>query len=255
MNKKLLAVGIGALLSVASYSQEIKTSIGGGVAASLSPYQGVGTESTPIPMVNVEYGDFYLKTGDVRYSVLSIGYNFYSNESVQLSAYVNPMGGFNVDRSEMDKGYKNIDDREYQFEGGLKAVLDTGWHNVKVQTHGTFGEEGGHVGAAVFKPIKATDKLTLVPRATFTYFTEDYTDYYFGVTQKEADRNNKIDKAYDPDGAFAYGVDLAASYALRENISLIAFAGVEKFSSDVDDSPIVEEDTLYKVGVGATYSF
>lgn len=255
MNKKLLVVGIGALLSIASYSQEIRSSIGLGVGGSLSPYQGVGTVGSPIPIVNVEYGDFYLKSGDVRYSVLSVGYNFYSNESLVLSAYINPMGGFDVDRSEMDKGYGNIDSRDYQFEGGLKAVYDTGWHNVKLQAHGTYGEEGGHVGGSAFKPIRVTEKFTLVPRVTFTYFEEDYVDYYFGVTQSEADRNSNITKSYDPDGAFAYGFDLAANYDLKENISLIAFAGVEKFSSDVDDSPIVEEDVLYKVGVGATYRF
>lgn len=255
MNKKILAVGICALLSVASYSQELKTSVGAGVGAALSPFQGVGSEGSPLPMINVEYGDFYLKTGDVRYSLLSVGYNFYSNERVVLSAYANPMGGFDVDRSEMDDGYNNIDSRDYQFEGGLKAVFDTGWHNVKVQTHGTYGEEGGHLGAAVFKPYAVTDKLTLVPRVSLTYFEEDYVDYYFGVTESEARRNDKIGKKYDPDGAFSYAFDLAASYALKDNVTLIGFAGVEKLSSDIDDSPIVEEDTLYRVGVGATYRF
>ncbi|GLI56203.1 membrane protein [Propionigenium maris DSM 9537] len=255
MNKKILAIGVGALLSAGVYAQDFNATLGLGAAAVTSPYQGVGTVGTPLPFINLTYGDFYLKTGDVNYSLLSIGYNFWKDDTWTLSAYVNPLGGFDVDRSEMDDGYNNLDRREYQFEGGLKAVAKTGWHDMRVQFHGTYGEEGGHLGTAVFRPFEVNDKLTLTPRVSLTYFESDYVDYYFGVSQSEANRNSKIDKKYSPDGAYSAAFDLGASYALRDHITLTGFAGVEKLSSEIDDSPIVEEDVLYRVGVGFAYKF
>ena len=255
MNKKILALGIGALLSIGAYAQDNSATLGLGAAAITSPYQGVGTAGTPIPIVNVRYGDFYIRTGDVKYSLFSIGYDFWKDDAWTLSAYVNPLGGFDVDRSEMDKGYSDLDDREYQFEGGLKAVAKTGWYDVKVQFYGTYGEEGGHLGTAVLKPFEINDKFTITPKVSLTYLEEDYVDYYFGVSQSEANRNSKIDKKYSPDGAYSFAFDLGASYELRENITLSGFAGVEKLSSEIDDSPIVEEDVLYKVGAGIAYKF
>jgi len=258
MNKKIIALGLAAVISAGAYgAQEFSSSVGLGVGAAMSPYQGVGSTGTPLPLLSVQYGDFYVKTGDVNYSLLSIGYNFWKGDNYTLSAYVNPMGGFDVDRSEMDDGYNNLDKREYQFEGGLKAVVDTGWYDVKVQTHGTYGEEGGHLGAAVFKSYSVNPKFTVVPRVSATYFESDYVDYYFGVSKDEAfNRGNyKINKEYSPDGAFSFALDVATSYELRENIKLISFAGVEKLSSEIKDSPIVEEDVLYRVGVGASYIF
>lgn len=256
MKRKILALGVTALIATGAYAMEdLKTSIGIGAGAALSPYQGVGAQGAPLPFLDAQWGNFYIRTGDVRYSLISLGYNFWQNDRVVLSAYVNPFGGFDVDRSEMDSGYKNIDNREYQFEGGLKAVLDTGWNGLKLQTHGTFGEEGGHVGASAFRPFQINPKLTIVPRVGATYFESDYVDYYFGVSQSEANRNSKIDKKYSPDGAFSFNADLAANYAYRENINFFGFAGVEKFSSEIDDSPIVEEDVLYRVGAGVKYTF
>ncbi len=257
MNKKILALGIGALLSAGAYAQDYSASVGIGAAVVQNPYQGVGAEGTPLPILDLSYGDFYIKTGDINYSLLSIGYNFWKDDTWTLSAYVNPLGGFDMDRSEMDKGYDDLDMRDYQFEGGLKAVAKTGWHDMRVQFHGTYGEEGGHLGTAVFRPFEVNDKLTLIPRISLTYFESDYVDYYFGVSQDEANRprNYKINDKYDPDGAYSVAFDLAAKYALRDNVSLTAFAGVEKLSSEIGDSPIVEEDVLYRVGAGVIYKF
>ncbi|WP_367172324.1 MipA/OmpV family protein [uncultured Cetobacterium sp.] len=35
----------------------------------------------------------------------------------------------------------------------------------------------------------------------------------------------------------------------------MSFLGIEKFSSEISDSPIVESDVLFLMGVGAKYYF
>jgi|GEM_PF-144743 len=256
MKKVLLTLGAAALLSTGVYAAEgYNLSLGAGAGYQLSPYQGVGGTTSPIPFMNFEYDKFYMRSGDVRYSVLSIGYDMYENESMTVSAYFNPWGGFNVERSDMDKGYGNIDDREYQAEGGLKVLFDTGLNGLKVQVNTTYGEEGGHAGVSAFKAYPVTDKMVVVPRATITYFNDNYLDYYFGVSEDEAGRNSKIDGKYEAGSGFAFAFDLATNYKLSENLQLIGFVGVEKHSSEVDDSPIVEEDVIYRAGTGINYIF
>ncbi len=255
MKKTLLLLGAFVGLTTAVAASEVTGSVGLGAGIMKSPYQGVGTEAQPLPIFNVEWNDFYLKSADVRYSMFSLGYNFYKTDSLVLSAYANPYGGFNVDRADMDDGYNNIDKRKYQFEGGLKGVYSTPWNGVKISGHITGGEEGGHTGISVFRPYRINEKMTLIPRVGFTYFNEDYTDYYFGIDQGEVDRNSKIDKTYSPDGAYSVSADLAMTYAYNERTTIVTFAGIEKLSSEIDDSPIVEEDVIYRVGVTAAYKF
>lgn len=257
MKRKILILGSAALFAAGTYANEFNGSIGIGAGATLSPYQGVGMQGTPIPAIDIKYGDFYIKTGDIPYTGISFGYNFLKRSNLVLGASINTMGGFDVDRSEMDRGYNNLDSRDSQVELALKATVNTGWSEVMIEGYGSFGEEGGHLGGSVFRPFQVNPKLTLVPKASFTYFESDYNQYYFGVTEGEANRsgNYNIDSAYNPGSAFVYGVKLAANYAHTEAVSFFGFAGVDKLSSDIDDSPIVEEDVIYKAGAGISYRF
>lgn len=257
MNKKILLLTGLALLTANTYSlEDYKLSLGMGAVNTKSPYRGVGNETTPIPLVNFEYKDFYVKTGDIKNAPVSFGYNAYKTESLVVSTFVNPWGGYNMDRNEMSSNYSDLDKRSYQVEGGIKAQVDTGWNNLKLDWYGLMGEEGGHTGVALFRPIPMQNgKLVVVPKVSATFFNGDYLDYYFGVSKSEADRNNGISDEYKANSGMSFGFDLAASYRYSPELSITAFAGIEKLSDEVKDSPIVEEDVLSKVGLAFNYSF
>lgn len=256
MNKKILFLGAFTLLTTAATAMDdYKLSLGLGASSQLSPYKGVGNTSAPLPILDFQYNKFYIKTGDVKNSPLSIGYQVFQNQNIVVSTYVNPWGGYNVDRNEMDKGYDNLDKRSYQTEGGVKALVNTGFNNIMLDLHGTVGEEGAHSGIAAFRAFSVNEKLVIIPKLSATYFTGDYLDYYFGVSENEAERNTGIDSEYKANGGFSFGFDLAANYRYSPDLSFIAFAGVEKLSDEVKDSPIVEEDVLSKVGLAFNYSF
>ena len=114
------------------------------------------------------------------------------------------------------------------------------------------GERGVKAGASLVKPYNF-GSFTLIPSVSATFYSEDYTDYYFGVDGDEL--GGKIRDTYSPNSAYSLGINLAAEYYLTEKITLLAFLSADKFSSEVGDSPIIDNSTLLKMGVGAKYSF
>lgn len=253
--RKLGAVLGTVLLGSSLMAFDLTGSVGVMGVSGTSPYQGVGSQSTLAPTFEVKSGDFFMRTGEVRYSVFSMGYDLIKGETSTLSLIVNPLGGYRVKRSDLESGYKNIEDREYQFEAGLKYGYSTGWNNIHLGVYALGGEHGNQVGANILRPFRVTDKLTVIPRAYVTYFDEDYVDYYFGVTKKEAADNSKISRSYKGKAGATSGLDIAVSYNLSETWNIVGFAGVENLSSDMTDSPLVERDYIYRTGLGVTYKF
>ncbi len=244
-----------ALMGTSLMAFNLTGSVGVMGVTGTSPYQGVGTQEAIAPVFEVRSGDFFMRTGEVRYSVFSMGYDLIKDDRANLSLIINPLGGYRVKRSDLPNGYKNIEERKYQFEGGVKFSYATGWENIHFGAYALGGEHGNQVGGSIFRPFRITEKLTVVPRAYVTYFDEDYVDYYFGVSQSEADRNSSISKEYKPDGGVTTGLDIAINYNISETWSIAGFAGVENLSSEITNSPIVERDNIYRTGLGVSYHF
>ena len=87
MKKILLTLGVLAIVSSQVMAAENKTAIGIGAGVSLSPYQGVGTESNPIPFFDVRYEGFYVKGIEVGYDFWQYN-NFYIIVSLILAAAI-----------------------------------------------------------------------------------------------------------------------------------------------------------------------
>ena len=83
----------------------------------------------------------------------------------------------------------------------------------------------------------------------------DYIDYYFGVSHSEALRNSGINRSYEGDSAYTIGLNLTGSYRITDSFSLMGFAGVNRVSKEIKNSPIVDDDIIYFVGTGIVYTF
>ncbi|MGL5209115.1 MipA/OmpV family protein [Cetobacterium sp.] len=225
-----------------------KFGIGAGVGVSDSIYKGAEDKAYPMPLLDINYYDLYVKGA-------TIGYSFYRDDAFAASLFVDPLAGFAVDGADLARGYDNIDDRKFQAMFGIRLDAETGFYGVRTGLSAQVGEHGGEGKISAFKAYRVDDKLTIVPSIHVKGYSGDYTDYYFGVTSDEARRNSKIDRAYKADAAYSIGLNLTADYRLTDNVALMAFLGVEKFSSEISDSPIVDDGVLYLVGIGAKYYF
>ncbi|MGL5176148.1 MAG: MipA/OmpV family protein [Cetobacterium sp.] len=245
--KKIL-LGLLALTMSATLFAENKFGIGAGIGLSDSMYKGAEDKAYPMPLLDINYGDFYVKG-------VTVGYQFYQDDAFAASLFLDPLAGFAVDGEDLKTGYNNIDDRKFQAMFGLRLDADTGFYGVRTGLTAQVGEHGGEGKISAFKAYKVDERLTVVPSVHVKGYNGEYTDYYFGVTSEEAARNSKIKGSYKANAAYSIGLNITADYRLTDNVALMAFLGVERFSSEVSDSPIVEDGVLYLVGVGAKYYF
>lgn len=236
--------------------KEWKFSLGAGVFVAESPYMGVGNDTVLVPMVSARYGDFFAGPAVTRYSVVSLGYKMINTEKFSLSLLFNPVGGFAMDSDDMRDGYENINDRKMQMEAGLDMVYKPEFlEGLRLNLYGVWGERGGHWGGAIGKLWKLNEKWSVYGRVLATAFSHDYVDYYFEVSAEEAIRNNRIGSSYGADAEFSVGTDVTLTYRVNDKWSIHTFAGFEQLSNGIKDSPIVEDDALFRGGVSVLYHF
>lgn len=225
-----------------------KWGVGVGMGYSTKIHKIEDAKAFPTPLLDIEYNDFYVKG-------ISVGYNLYKNDAFTMSLFLDPMVGFAVKSKDMKSGYNNIDDRDTQVMFGAKAEINTGIRDVRTTVSFQGGKDGGTGKWSLYRAFKA-EKLTITPSVHVAYYTSDFTDYYFGVSSGEASRNTNINnKSYKADGAASMGMALTGEYNFNERLSLMVFLGVERFSDEIKNSPIVENDVIFMTGLGARYYF
>ncbi|MGL5988336.1 MipA/OmpV family protein [Cetobacterium sp.] len=247
--KKIILSILALTLSTAAVAEN-KIGIGAGAGFSNSVYSGAESKAYPLPLLDINYGDFYAKG-------ITFGYNFFKGEDLALSVYLDPMAGFPIKSEDIGEDYTNIEDRKFMAMIGLRADLNSGIAGIKAGTTVQFGEHGSEAKISLFKPYSINDKLILVPSIYAKGFSGDYSDYYFGVSDDEANKSesDKLTTSYKAETAFSVGTILTTSYKYNDKISLVGILGVEQFSNEITDSPITSEKPIFIASIGAQYFF
>lgn len=248
MKKLLLLAGI---LASASQLTLAQNNIGLGYGVTSKVYHSNSNQYL-LPLVNLNYNGFFLK-GDSAYGV-SLGYELYRDENFAATVYGMPFGGYKIKGKNMKDGYKSIDTRKTQIMGGAELTYYPNIFNIVGSTSAEFGDKGGHFSFRLSRPYYLTSRLTLIPTASITYYTSEFIDYYFGIKKHELN-NEKITNTYDGDNAYRYGAGLLANYKFNDSFSLTGFTGVNKFSKEIKNSPIVNKDVIFSFGTGIVYTF
>ncbi len=148
-----------------------------------------------------------------------------------------------------------VNSKEHKVMGGAEVTVYTGIYDIEMLASVDYGKEGGNILFQLNRPYFVNSKFTLIPSANFVYFNSDYIDYYFGVSHSEVLKNSGIDRSYEGDSAYTIGLNLTGSYRITDSFSLMGFAGVNRVSKEIKNSPIVDDDIIYFVGTGVVYTF
>lgn len=250
MKKKLALLGALFILGQST----IAGSIGLGYGVTTPIYHN-DENSYILPIVDLEYDKFFIK-GASTYG-LSFGYKLIEEDNYVLSLYGMPFGGYELKNSDMDSGYKGIEDRDRQVMAGAELTYYPGIYNLETKIAIEYGEEGGHFNFSINRPYQVTSKLTLVPSINYVYYDSNFVDYYFGIDSNEVGNpgGEKITDSFSADAAHRFGVGLLGNYRINDTISLMGFTGVAKLSGEIANSPIVDNDVIYFFGTGLIYTF
>lgn len=236
-------------LSLAAAPALAGGSLGLGYGFAVSPYKDYDHRHAVIPWINYEHEYFYLRG-------LSLGVKLYDQNSWELSAFVayDPQRFRAKDSG--DARLKRLDDRDDSFIAGGRAVLH---HEVGTFSASLAGDISGHSGGLIGQASYAypldLDPLSLIPSVGLYWASEDYNDYYYGVSEKEAARSGL--KPYRADAAFSPFAALAADLSLDEDKHFGLFARGEAIflAPTIKDSPMVGRSVTFGLTTGVRYTF
>ncbi|WP_459694494.1 MipA/OmpV family protein, partial [Achromobacter xylosoxidans] len=98
-----------------------------------------------------------------------------------------------------------------------------------------------------------TGRITRTPGIGAQYNSENYNDYYYGVSKNESRRSGL--KSYSADDGWDPYLELTASYNFLGGWSVYGTGRYERLSDEVKDSPMVDKSWAGIFSVGVSYKF
>lgn len=209
-------------------------------------YQGADDyRFQPLPMVDVKWGRFFVNLQD------GIGANIFDSDHVTVGVGLTPVGGYRAKDAPDGIGKLSLGLGGRGFvklrQGGFEATLGA----TKVITGNT---EGVIADASLAYPVKASDKLMLIPSIGTTWGDRKHNNRYFGVTAAQSAASG-LPQYRAGSGLVDAKAELAVVYRLTDRIGVMAMGGVSSLLGDAKDSPIVDHKTQPYGVIAVTYSF
>ena len=237
------------LSQLTAETKKQKLTIGAGSYIQTQPYKNVNTIALASPVIFFDNGVAY-----VRWSRVGIYFLGEKND--------NNSWGFSITAQPRVYGYNSSDsniltgmnDRENSFEGGLafSSQIDKAHFEIMALTDVISRHETWIISTEFGYDFKF-GKLDLYPSFLAIYQSQEFLDYYYGVTNQEA--ITSTNNAYFPHAGVQLGLQTYVKYPITKNISTFLNLRVDKLSQEATDSPIVEDDYIYSGLVSLIYTF
>ena len=203
-----------------------------------------GTDGFVLPYIAYDAARLHIGLDELRVTA-------WENDRFSVSA----IGSVRFKPFDADDGpyLAGMKDRDTAFEAGLALAAQVG--PGEIQLSSLFDVSGVHHGQQVdvsYHQTSAIRSVNLEWGGGVTWQSRDLADYMVGVRRNEVRANRAF---YEPDDAFIPYLDLVASYPLSESVTLLGQTGVQYLPDAYTDSPIVDKDYVFSLGVGMIYAF
>lgn len=237
---------------VASFNLQAQLSIGVGLTHAQSPYHSVTSNPNVLPA----YISYEGKRGYFR--GIEGGLHLWSQGEKGRKFTISAIGALRMEGYKAsDSDYlQGMDKRKWSLDAGLGTALALGYNrfSTRLITDTLGRHKGFSAGVGYARIIPITKKFMLIPSGHATWQSSNLLDYYFGVTDKEANGNLGRD-AYKVKGDVQLRTSLLANYDLTTNTSLMLVATIRKLPNNVTDSPLVSRDYVSALFGAVTFSF
>ncbi|TAA48351.1 MipA/OmpV family protein [Corallincola spongiicola] len=220
--------------------------VGVGVANSSNAYRGYDDRQSAIPLIQYDSENFYMDG-------LEIGYKAWEEQNHRVSLFLGA-GGEEFDASKSNH-LKSFDDRDMSIMAGTRYRYMDSWGilDAKIAFDVSDKSDGTVASIGYGYPIQVSDRLTIMPRGFAKWMNNDYANYYYGVSDNEAQSIGA--SAYAPGSSYKYGVELAGAYRINNAWELSAGARLQMLDSNIKDSPMISGDNETVIFTGVSYKF
>ena len=237
-----------AVAEEASSGTKLPLTIGAGITYIDRPYEDFDSDEKTIftPVILYE-GKHLFARGQ------TVGWDFTSSDEWELAVIAEYLlYGYEESDSDFLDGMR---DRAPSIGVGGHVVWTPNEFGIKLAavTDVADESEGSQVRGKLFYVSKFGDGFTVTPSFSVIWQDEDFNDYYYGVRTSEA---TMIRPAYEADDDINYRFGLNASY--QKPGSPWRYMGAisyELLGDEIDDSPIVEDDSVLSAFIGIGYTF
>jgi MipA family protein len=227
---------------------ETAHSLGIGFTSSVAerPFVGVGNQKASLPYVMYHYKNFYIEG-------LNIGYTVRTNNNYSLELYGTPrfyeINAESAPNGELD----GIDATKPTYFAGVATRFRYDIAVLAVQLLTDLKESNGsELVITASKAITLTQNITLSPTIGLTVQDARLVDHFYGVQAHEVRPGRP---AYRGQASLNYNAAITASWNATRHVQLLGQLKYEQLGSGITDSPIVNEDGIATVALGAVYHF
>jgi len=213
------------------------------------PYKNYDSseKTSAVPLVLYE-GEHFFARGS------TIGWDFMDTDGLEV-AVIGEILNDGYDSSD-SKFLKGMGDRDPTFGLGGHVIWKPGNLGLKLAavTDVANNSDGTQVRGEVFYTHRTGDFM-LKPYAAIVWQNDNYNDYYYGVSPKEA--NLSIGRTpYSADSDFNYRFGAVAVYQQKTSPWMyIAGLRYDLLGNEINDSSIVDSDTELTAVLGVAYTF
>ncbi|MGE8217084.1 MltA-interacting protein precursor [compost metagenome] len=224
-----------------------RSSLGVAVVALKSPYAGYKTDTVGAPLFSYEGRRFHLRGG-------SLGYTLFDNEHTQVSLQAAPyMMRFKRKDSD-DPQLRQLSNRGFSAMAGVAVRHSAPWGLVQANVQAEVSGHGGGIAAdAKYAYPLPAGRVTLMPGVGINYAGSALNDYYFGVSQDEAQRSGLA--RYRAGSGVSPYIDLTAVMPLGPHWTASASLRRSVLSDAIKDSPMTRGDHMDSAALSLSYGF
>ena len=182
---------------------------------------------------------------------VSGGAHLFRNDSVELNLYTR----YRFQKLDPDSNefYAGLEKREQTLDAGVELAIRKSWGEIKLDwVTDTLNRHKGQEARFAYRYNFERGPWTFSPFIAWTWQDDNLTNYYFGISEAEATPERP---AYLPGESQWLSFGLNSAWHISDRIVLFGNIGFGGVSSEVVESPLVEEDGFSNAFVGGTYLF
>ncbi len=210
-----------------------------GLGASYSTTPYVGADNNEIDLVPyVAY-----QTDRLHVGIDEISAEIYDENGLSVEVALTPRWGPSFPDTSLFSGLE----RDMTFEGGAAARYQAGGFYMSASArHDVLSVHDGFQTSFAIGTELETGSFEMDFSIGGTYRDKNLNGHLYGVAASEA---SSARTAYDPGGDWSPFAEVAVTYPITDTVALFAFAGIERHSARITDSPLVDKDQSSQIGV------
>jgi len=224
--------------------------VGIGAKSTQKPYTGIDRDTEALPLIQFE--NQYIRLFGPNVALKLPGFEITETNRIDFSLVGKyDSSGYEDDDADILEG---MSDRKSSFWAGGRVDWQTGLADVSLEwVHDISGHSKGQsVSLGLERTWQISEQIMLTPRAGATWQDSKYVDYYFGVRESEVLANRDF---YEGKSGVNIELGLRGIYRFDNHNSVFVDAEVTQLSSEIKDSPLVDQSTQNNLTFGYVYRF